>query len=502
MSKSVLIIGAGVAGLSVGCYAQMNGYHTHIFEQHTRTGGVCTAWQRHGYTIDGCIHWLLGTQPGSWFYELFREVGVFAEGNPLIYIDHYLHLLDESTGMSLDVTTDLERLKADMLAISPQDRARIAELFAGVQRAEGFCHVQAKPRELMGVRDYLQLLWSMRRLLKYVTFDNVSTADFALRMKHPFLRWAIPNIFVPETPIAGTFMILNHLRLGELSLVRGGSHLLPRAIEKYYRALGGEVTCGATVEKILVKNDQAVGIRLADGTEHYADVVISAADGYSTIFSMLEGRYVNARIRRQYTTWELTPRMLMVSFGVDRQFPPGSFENIVAFRRPIIVGPETFPQMWFRTFTYDPTLTPPGKSLIQGLLFSRDFNYWATLYEDRPRYEAEKQRAAAEVLERLEAYLPGLTAHVEVTDVASPYTFWRYARCYQGAAIGWAMTPERLGGYVKKTLPGLKNFYMAGQWLEPGGGVPIAVHSARQTVQLLCHQDGKAFQVLPCQNRQ
>jgi phytoene desaturase len=117
------------------------------------------------------------------------------------------------------------------------------------------------------------------------------------------------------------------------------------------------------------------------------------------------------------------------------------------------------------------------------------------LKDDRPRYEAEKQRAAAEVLDRLETHLPGLSDHIEVTDVASPYTFWRYARCNQGAAIGFAMTPERLGGYVKKTLPGLKNFYMAGQWLEPGGGVPIAVHSARQTVQLLCHHDGKDFRV-------
>ena len=495
MRKSLIIIGAGVAGLSVGCYAQTNGYRTHIFEHHTRSGGVCTTWQRSGYTIDGCIHWLLGSRPGSWFYELFREVGVFAEGNPLIYIDRYLHLVDESTGQSLDVSTDLERLEADMLAISPQDRPLISELFAGVRRAEGFLHVQAKPRELMGVGDYLQLLWSLRRLIKYVTFDNVSTADFAARMKHPFLRWAVPNIFVPETPIAGTFMILNHLRLGELSLVKGGSLNLPLAIDKRYRELGGEVTYNATVEKILVKDDRAVGVRLADGTEHYADVVISAADGQSTIFSMLEGKYVNAKIRRQYETWELTPRMLMVSFGVDKQFAPGSFENIVAFQRPIVVGPERFPQMWFRTFDYDPTLTPPGKSLVQGLLFSRDFDYWAKLKDDRPRYEAEKQRAAAEVLDRLEAHLPGLSDHIEITDVASPYTFWRYARCYQGAAIGFAMTPERLGGYVKKTLPGLKNFYMAGQWLEPGGGVVIAVHSARQTVQLLCHHDGKDFQV-------
>ena len=52
---SVAIIGAGIAGLCTGCYAQMNGYRAHIYEMHTKPGGLCTAWTRNGYTIDACI---------------------------------------------------------------------------------------------------------------------------------------------------------------------------------------------------------------------------------------------------------------------------------------------------------------------------------------------------------------------------------------------------------------------------------------------------------------
>ena len=51
MSKSVDIVGAGIAGLSVGCYLQMNGYRTQIFEQHELPGGLCTSWKRGGYTF-------------------------------------------------------------------------------------------------------------------------------------------------------------------------------------------------------------------------------------------------------------------------------------------------------------------------------------------------------------------------------------------------------------------------------------------------------------------
>jgi len=58
MDKSIIIIGAGIADLSTGCYSQMNDYRTHIFEKHTIPGGLCTTRKRKGYRIDGCIHFV------------------------------------------------------------------------------------------------------------------------------------------------------------------------------------------------------------------------------------------------------------------------------------------------------------------------------------------------------------------------------------------------------------------------------------------------------------
>ena len=72
---TVIIIGAGLAGLSAGCYAQMNGYRSHIFEHHRVPGGVAATWKRKGYLIDGGIHFLMGHKPGSGVYELYRDLG-------------------------------------------------------------------------------------------------------------------------------------------------------------------------------------------------------------------------------------------------------------------------------------------------------------------------------------------------------------------------------------------------------------------------------------------
>ncbi len=76
MDKSIIIIGAGIAGLSAGCYGQMNDYRTQIFEMdNARPGGLCTSWKRKGYIIDGCMHWLLGSKPGTGFYCIWEELG-------------------------------------------------------------------------------------------------------------------------------------------------------------------------------------------------------------------------------------------------------------------------------------------------------------------------------------------------------------------------------------------------------------------------------------------
>jgi hypothetical protein len=76
-------------------------------------------------------------------------------------------------------------------------------------------------------------------------------------------------------------------------------------IEQRYRDLDGQVIYNAAVEEILVKENRAVGVRLADGREYRADIIVSAADGYSTIFKLLGGRYVDDKIKKRYTEWEL-----------------------------------------------------------------------------------------------------------------------------------------------------------------------------------------------------
>ena len=475
--KSIIVIGAGLAGLSTGIYGQMNGYNTQVFEHHTTPGGVCAAWKRQGYTVDGCIHWLIGVKPESSFNQIYREVGAL-EGNPLRVIEHFVRYMDEASRQSLDLTGDLDRLADDMKSLSPEDGPIIDELVSGARRSRGVdMNMVAAPTGTTDARKYF----------------NMPVREFAKGFSNPFLRWCVTNVFVPEMPTAFLFMILGQLEAGELAMVEGGSLNFSLRVAKRYQELGGKVTYGASVEEILVEDDQAMGVRLADGSEHRADIVVSAADGHSTIFKMLGGRYVDQNVKNRYANWPMFPPILIISFGVANNFPGEASANRVRLQRPITLEGQESEGFSFRIFNDDPTLAPPGKTVVQVIL-ATDFDRWCDLQErDRPRYEAEKERVAAEVLAQLETYLPGIGSQVEMTDVATPYTFWRYTRNYRGAFEGWLIAKETFGKQVEKTLPGLKNFYMSGQWVEPGGGVPTALFSGRNLVKMLCHEDGKQF---------
>ena len=493
--KSIIIIGAGLAGLSTGCYAQMNGYPTHIFEHHATPGGVATTWKRKDYTIDGGIHLLMGHKPSQPTYEIYRELGT-AQANRFLDLPLYGRFTDETSGRSIEITPNLDRLATELKSFSSADAQAIDNLIAGACAMKGFAMSEigmSKPSELMSPLDQLKDMWKMRRVFKYFTGKYArSVDDYAQTVHDPWLREVIRNLFLPEVPVWFILMLLGMLANKQMGLLEGGALNFVLPIEKRYKDLGGQITYKATVEEILVKNGRAVGIRLADGSKHHADIVVSAADGYSTIFKMLGGRFVNKRIESRYRNWKLIRPFVMVSFGIAREFTGEPWLNMIMLENPLTIGNQTINGLMVRIFNYSDKFAPKGKTVVQ-VTFETEWEWWNELHHDQPHYEAEKERLATEILRRLETHYPGISSLVEITDVATPYTTWRYTRNYNGAYEGWLPTPEAIMTRIERTLPGLANFYMAGQWVMPGGGVPPCLYSGRHVVQMLCHKDGRRF---------
>jgi phytoene dehydrogenase-like protein len=240
-----------------------------------------------------------------------------------------------------------------------------------------------------------------------------------------------------------------------------------------------------------------VGIRLADGSEQRGDIVISAADGHATIFDMLGGKYINDTIRGYYDKMPIFKGIVQVSLGVRRDLSGEPPMRSFAPARPIAVGGSERQRLGVRLFGFDPSMAPAGCSVITAM-FESDHAYWKELAQERERYDAEKQQVALDVINRLETVYPGIGSAVEAVDVATPLTTERYTGNWQGSMEGWMITTHNIDMVagnkgMQKTLPGLNNFYMAGQWVEPGGGVPTAALSGRKLLAMLCKLDKKKF---------
>ena len=117
MEKTIAIIGAGIAGLAAGCYAQMNGYQSHIFELHDLPGGLCTAWERKGYIFDGCLHYLLGSAPGQPFNQVWQELGA-VQGRPMIHHEELMRIIGPG-GQTFVGYCDPDRLADHIKQLSP-----------------------------------------------------------------------------------------------------------------------------------------------------------------------------------------------------------------------------------------------------------------------------------------------------------------------------------------------------------------------------------------------
>ncbi|MBN2045202.1 MAG: NAD(P)/FAD-dependent oxidoreductase [Anaerolineales bacterium] len=493
--KSIIIIGAGIAGLSAGCYAQMNGYSSQVFELHTLPGGLCTAWERRGYVFDGCIHYLFGSGEGQPFHDLWQELGA-VQGREFINHTEYQQVTDGEN--KLIVYANPDRLQAHMTELSPLDAKLISSFCDGVRKFTDFelSAMYEVPKPMMSARDWATL---GRKMLPFVPqlakWATQSTRQFADKFHDPFMKKAVAQMFSwEEAPVMMGMMLLAFMHTGNAGFPVGASLAFARAIEKRYLDLGGKIHYNAQVEKILTQDGRAAGVRLYNDEVHTSDKIISAADGRGTIFDMLEGRYTSRKICRMYDGHLPTHQMCQISLGVNRDLSDQPHWVTHLLDEPILLAGEERFEIGVKHYCFDPSLAPDGKSVIE-LIVRTNYAYWQRIY-GRRIYDREQRQVSEIIIDQLEKIYPGIREDIEFVDEATPLSYERYTGNWMGATTGWLLTkettPMMIFG-VPKTLPGLEDFYMAGQWVEPGGTVTIAAASGKNAIQLICTEDGKEF---------
>ncbi len=497
-NKRVVVIGGGIAGLSAGCYARMCGYEVEVLEAHTLPGGLCTSWTRRGYTFDGCIHWLTGAREGSSFYPFWREVGALP--GPELYDHDAFYSFVGEDGRTFTLWSDADRLAEHIAELSPVDAAAGRALADDIKKLAAAAPIPMhKAASLMSMWDKARMYWGILPIMPlFGRYASQRLSDFAAGFQDPLIRFGLANsVRAPECMATALLFTMADLHAQRSAYPIGGSLAFARRIVARLESLGGTLRMGARVAEILVEDGTAVGVRLAAGEEIRADHVVTACDLRVVLDHLIDVPCDASAFERLFdecATWRSCV-LVSLAFSKPLEDPPDCIGETHVYDEPREIGPFSYDLATIKHYAHDPTLAPEGHSIV-GVMIDAPRGLFEDLRRgDREAYEHLKAQICHEAVAMVEARYPELAGALEASDVATPATFERYTSNTWGAYMSWVETPENTSFVrdLQQTLPGVKNLWLSGMWLAAPGGLPSALKSGRDAVQLLCDADGRAF---------
>jgi phytoene desaturase len=476
----VVVVGAGLGGLTAAALLAKAGRHVLVIERHDRPGGYAHSFQRRPYLFDSAVHMVGGAGPTP-----------YAEGGAVRRVLEALDLAERCPfervepcyaavfpGFEIEVPSGVEEFTEAHARAFPSEEKGLRELVQDclslrleTQRLEGL----TSRLDTLRRRDrYPTLLRYRRATLGRVLDDHLSDP----RLKGLFASlW--PYVGLPPSRVSFLYwatMLMSYVADGAW-YCRGTFQTLADALAESVRAAGGEVLLRSSVRRIRTAGGAVRGVTLENGQRIDAQAVVSGADALQTVEELVgESAYPGEALRRLR---RLRPSLsaFVVYAAARLELPPGagchetfvydSWDHDRAYRAAQAGEPE-----WL-TVTLpcvsDPSLAPAGEQLV----------VLTTLvhYGSASRWRDAKERVAQTLLARAERRLPGLRAALTFSEAATPRTMERYTLNHEGAIYGWELSPAQVGPGRPPVLAPLPGLHFAGHWTQPGGGVVGVVRS-------------------------
>lgn len=494
----VTVIGSGFGGLAAAVRLAAAGHSVDVFEKRDRIGGRAYQYEIDGFRFDSGPTVL--TAPFM-FEELFALAGErLADHVDLIPLDPFYRVFD-ADGRPFDYRADLDDFLAEVDRRSPGDVDGVRDLSQRVSRIfDAFYPYTERP--MMQPRVMLAMLPFM--VQQRAMFGVSGTVNRFVR--DPFLRQALSfhPLLVggrPSTTPALYSLIVEFERRWGVHYARGGTGALVTAIGSLLERLGGRIHLSAEVDEIIVEGGAATGVRLADGTVHRSDVVVSNGDPGHTYTHLL---------RSQRRAWNSDTRMRLqqpsmslhvLYLGADRQWPdsPLTHHNILlprdhratmrrvfGRRRPAAVGAATDPFLYVHMPSRtDAGICPPGHESLYVLVATPPLARGGYDSPDAAGAEAEAVRET--VLDTLEeGYLPQLRDHLVVEHAIGPEHFRDVLNTPRGAAFSLRPTLMQSGWFrPHNRSQDVRSLFIVGAGTHPGAGVPAVLASGKIAAALI-----------------
>lgn len=503
----VIVIGAGISGLTSAALLSRAGLSVGVFEMDSRPGGYLAGFRRKDFRFDSAIHWLNQCGPRGLVTRVFDFIGsdhptALSQPNIKRYQgDNYDYLLTDKP----------DDLKEEFIKLFPHEKKGIERFFKDAkQLGSAFDLLPAFSRSLETMSLFEMVAFNMLRLkfalvfLKHIRFTGPEGTVRGL--KRYFKDPEMLKIFGSEEELLSALVPIGWAYYGDYqSPPKGGSQVFPEWLAYAVEKMGNDVHYQCCVDKVEVENGKAVGIsvdRRGERVDVKAKHIIAACDVETLYEKMLPENAVPKEVKQKLRDAQLYSSAVTISLGIDCPVEDLGLDDAMLFivrddvkRTEHNAGdPHKAGISVLAPSFRDPSLAPAGKGTMTiycYATFDQD-DKWKTEVDEKGNlkrgeaYKKFKQEFADILIKRVEEKIGhDIRSHIEYCDIATPITHWRYTGNRDGSLMGARPGKANMQAKIAGHKTAVKNLWLGGHWAELGGGVPIAVKSGMNAALLV-----------------
>jgi prolycopene isomerase len=470
-----IVIGSGIGGLVCANLLAREKMRVLLLEKHYVLGGFCSSFRRKGFLFDAATHFypLLGNST-TLTGKLLKELAIPTEWVKMDPVDQFHFPGMPTFAVPAELGPYLERLKEWF----PAEAAGVDAYFSELRQAY-----------LYGLLYYFKSVRNDQadRLEKFTMTEKLDEHFRDPRIKAILMgdtaHWgSLPN----RTSYLFDAMLRLSYFLGNY-FPKGGSQAFADDLGAALESRGGKVLKCAAAQEILIEDGKACGVRIETVSKRApesfvfrAPVVVSNGDAVHTYRDLIGPSHCDGWMVEALEAMRPSAPCFLMHIGL-KGMDPAALHAAEGYYWDSLDSGDVVRGV-FKVFIpthFDPDIAPPGCQIIiiQKLVPVR--------LEEVTDWAGHKQAIEDRILTRLREIFPGFDDHVVVRLSATAMTSYRYTGNYQGAMLGWEMTPDQLGeARLPQTTP-VENLFLCGHWTQPGGGITPVIISAQRAAKMI-----------------
>lgn len=489
MKKKIIVIGSGFGGLAAASRLLSLGHEVELFEKRDKPGGRAYVYDINGFKFDGGPTVI--TAPFL-FDEIFEASGKNREDYITFVPCNPFYRIFDHTGKKFDYNGDHEFILNEIEQWNPADRegySRFLETTKAIFQ-KGFVELADQP--FLSIWDMIKVIPDLIRLQSYKTVYKY-VAQF---IENDFLRrcFSFHPLLVGGNPFDTTsiYTMIHYLeRQWGVHYAMGGTGAIIEALEQLIREQGGKIHLKSEVEEILINGQSASGIRLRDGSEHAADLIVSNADVAFTYRNMIPESKRKKYTNRKIENTKYSMSLFVIYFGTKKRYLDSGLahHNIIFGERYRDLLQDIFHEkkladdfslyLHMPTIT-DPSLAPVGCEAFYVLSPVPNLGSGTVWTETAPIY----RNAIMDFLER--NYLPELQENIIAEHHIDPLHFKNTLNSYKGSAFSIEPILTQSAWFrPHNRSEDIDNLYFVGAGTHPGAGLPGVLSSAKIAEKLI-----------------